>query len=145
MIFDKNITLYNAFYDRDNDIIRYARTYIQGVHIEISKGIKSDGKGSLNNQNTCSIYIPFNAYFEGKEYISPTHFEQLPEIDRDKYFTFNSDDKVVGEMVDFELTGETENNIKTLENNFDDVFNITSIEKNDYGSNIMRHWKVGAM
>lgn len=48
-------------------------------------------------------------------------------------------------MVDFELTGETENNIKTLENNFDDVFNITSIEKNDYGSNIMRHWKVGAM
>nr|DAL84489.1 MAG TPA: hypothetical protein [Caudoviricetes sp.] len=145
MIFNKDITLYNAFYDKENDITKYIRTYIRGVHIETSLGVKSDGKGSLNNQNECAIYIPFDADLEGKEYISPVHFEQLSEIDRDNYFTFNNDDKIVRGIVDFEITGEIGNNIKTLENNFDDVFNITSIKKNDYGSKNMRHWKVGVI
>lgn len=144
MIFDKSITLFNSYYDRENDINRYKRTYITGVHIKGSNGIKQDGKGSLDSENKFDIYIPFSADTQGKEYINPIEFERLLDGEMDKYFTFNNDDKIVKGITDFNLTGVTPFSIKDLEQYVDEVLNITSVKKNDYGSEYMRHWKVGA-
>lgn len=144
MIFDKSITLYNAYYDREKDLICYKRTYITGVHIEGSNSVRQGSKGSLNTQDNYCIYIPFNANTEGKEYISPYKFENLTDTEKDKYFTFNNDDKIVKGITDFNLTGVAHFSIKDLEQYVDEVLNITSIKKNDYGSEYMRHWKVGA-
>lgn len=144
MIFDKSITLYNAYYNREKDLIGYKRTYITGVHMEGSNSAKQGSKGSLKAQDNYHIYIPFSADTQGKEYINPIEFERLLNGEMDKYFTFNNDDKIVKGITDFNLTGAAPFSIKDLEQYVDEVLNITSVKKNDYGSEYMRHWKVGA-
>ncbi|WP_018592621.1 DUF6751 family protein [Terrisporobacter glycolicus] len=144
MKFNENITLYNAYYDKTSDALKYRRTYIRGVSFQGKRALSSASKDLLANDNAYNIYIPFNADIEDKIYVRPKEYEKLSEAEKEKYFTFNNDDKIVKGIIDFELTGRKPNNIAYLENSYDDVVNITSISINDYCSEKLRHWKVGA-
>ena len=141
MVTNADITLYNAY--QDNDYIRYKRTYIYGVNWQDKQAVSVDSKG-LNSADTLNIYISFSATVsDGKKYISPKAFERLTNLEKDNYFTFKADDKVVRGIIDFEVTGEKPNTIATLEHSYDDVLNIISIIPCNNGSLSMRHWEVG--
>lgn len=143
MITNSDITLYNSYYDKELGINKYKRTYIYGVNVQASNNIKNDRVRGLISDDTVSIYIPFIADSEGKQYIKPKAFQRLSNEEKDKYFTFNNTDKIIVGIIDFELTGQGENTISYLENYYDDVYNITTIVTNDNGNYDMQHWRVG--
>lgn len=142
MLTNADITLYNSYYSKDSELIKYKRTYIRGVNFQDTKATKLTDKGLLS-ADTAKVFIPFTADAGGKQYIKPKAYKRLNDAEKDNYFTFNNDDKIVKGIIDFELTGEKPNNLKYLENMFDDVYNIISIATNENGSLSMQHWEVG--
>lgn len=60
-------------------------------------------------------------------YISPKRFAKLESIEREKYFTLTIGDKIVKGEVDFEIIGIKNYSINDLNNEFDDVITIKSV------------------
>lgn len=145
MIVNSSVTLYNSNYNKEDDCIKYNRTHIRGVNFQDTKAIKvSETKGILS-ADIAKIFIPFTADTEGKQYIKPKAYKRLTDAEKYNYFTFSSDDKIVKGIIDFELTGKKPNNdLKYLENMYDDVYNIMSVSMQENGSHSMHHWEVGA-
>lgn len=143
MIINSNITLYNSYYDNESGINKYKRTYLYGVNFQASNIIKNDRVRGLIEDNSISIYIPFSVDSKGKKYMKPKAYVRLSEDEREQYFTFNNNDKVVRGIIDFKITGENDKNIAFLESYYDDVYNISTIATNDCGDYNMQHWRVG--
>lgn len=144
MITNADITIYNSYYDKNEGKNKYQRTYLRGVNFQTSNSIKNDRVRGLISDDTVSIYIPFTVDSEDKKYIKPKAFNRLSEYERENYFTFNTTDKIVRDIIDFEITGENGENIAYLDNYYDDVYTITNVTTNDNGSLDMQHWRVGA-
>lgn len=117
-----DITLYNKYYDVENDIDKYQRTVIKGVNWQ-GKRNATVSDGSLNLDNSILIFVDITTV-ENKQYISPKQFNKLTDEQRLNYFTFAIGDKIVKGEIDFEITGIRPNSIADLENNFDDVVTI---------------------
>lgn len=144
MITNADITLYNAYYSKEEGITKYNKSYLKGVNFQSTKSIKlSETKGLLSS-DVVKIFIPFSVDSDGKRYIQPKAYKRLNDDEKHRYFTFNNDDKVVKGIIDFEITGVKPNNLKYLEEMYDDVYNIISVNTNDNGSPSMQHWEVGA-
>lgn len=132
-----DMTIYNSYYDAENDCTRYKRTYLYGVNWQSTQVVSVDGKG-LNSVDTLVILVPFSIKTEPKRtYIPPRAYDRLTDAERDNYFTFKADDKVVKGIIDKEITL-----IKELEQ-YDDMFTIDSVIPCDEGSCSVRHWEVG--
>lgn len=143
MLANADITLYNSYYDNESGLSKYKRTYLYDVNFQASNIIKNDRVRGLIEDNSISIYIPFLVDSEDKKYIKPKAYARLSEEEKQKYFTFNINDKVVRGIIDFEITGENDKNIAFLESYYDDVYNISTIVTNDCGDYGMQHWRVG--
>ena len=117
-----DITLYNKYYDVENDIDKYQRTVIRGINWQ-GKRNATVSDGSLNLDNSILIFVDITTV-ENKQYISPKQFNKLTDEQRLNYFTFAIGDKIVKGEIDFEITGIRPNSIADLENNFDDVVTI---------------------
>ncbi|MBU3107143.1 DUF6751 family protein [Clostridium gasigenes] len=120
-----DITLYNKYYDRVNDIDRYQRFVIKGVNWQGKRNATITDKGLLMADSVL-IFLDVNDV-EGKVYIGPKMFNRLSEEERPGYFTLGTKDKVVKGEVNFEITGLKPNSIADLENNYDDVVSILGI------------------
>ncbi|CAM2079764.1 MAG: hypothetical protein NSGCLCUN01_03992 [uncultured Clostridium sp.] len=136
----EDITLYNAYYDKQTEKTLYSRTYLFGVDWQGSNAIAIRDKGLISEDKT-EIFIPFSIE-TAKKYIKPKAFSRLSENEREKYFTFSNKDIVVKGIVDFDVTGEKGHTKKDLESNYDDVLTIISVSTFDYGSENMQHWEV---
>lgn len=143
MITNADITLYNSYYDNESGLNKYKRTYLYGVNFQASNIIKNDRVRGLIEDNSISIYIPFLVDSKGRKYMKPKDYSRLSEDEKEKYFTFSINDKVVRGIIDFEITGENNKNIALLESYYDDVYNISTIATNDCGDYDMQHWRVG--
>lgn len=144
MITNSDITIYNKCYDEETQSYsKYKRTYIKGVNIQIDKAVSVGDKG-LNTADNVSVYIPFTADFSNKKYIKPKEYDRLSDKDKEYYFTIGKGDIIVKGIIDFDITGRDKNTIKHLNNLYDDVYTITNISTNDFGSLSMQHWEVGA-
>lgn len=141
MITNADITLYNKYYDEEDKCNKYKRSYLRGVNYRSSYGTTTSSK-SINNNDENIIYIPFSVYSEDKEYIKPNAYEKLSKSEKEHYFTFNSGDIVVKGIIDFELTNEKGNNLKSLNEFYDDVSTVNNVKTYDCGSDHMKHWKV---
>lgn len=120
------ITIYNRYYDNSLGADKYQRTIIKGVNWQGKRnGIVSD-KGLLLADSTL-IFID-----KLDNYISPKRFAKLSDEDRKKHFTLGVGDKVVKGEADFEITGVKPYRISDLENEFDNVIDIKSV--NDLSS-----------
>ena len=116
-----DITIYNKYYDLASDIYRYQRTTIKGVNWQNKRiGTVSD-KGLLLADSTLIFVDKLD------NYVSPKRFARLQPLERKKYFTFSIGDKIVKGEVDFEITGLKPHSIADLENEFDDVIDIKSV------------------
>lgn len=125
-------TIYNRYTDKDTRLETYKRTYLQNVFWNSIAGI-SKIKNGIENSDQAKIIIPFSVTSDSA-YLKPKEFKTLTI--KEGYFTFSANDKIA--------KGEIPENVsmKELENLYDDVLNITSVDTLDYGSSEMRHWEV---
>lgn len=116
-----DITIYNKYYDPYNDMYKYQRTVIKGVNWQSKRTGTVSDKGLLLADSTL-IFID-----KLDNYISPKRFAKLESIEREKYFTLTIGDKIVKGEVDFEIIGIKNYSINDLNNEFDDVITIKSV------------------
>ncbi|HDK7158918.1 TPA: hypothetical protein PTV68_002047 [Clostridium botulinum] len=123
MVVFKNadITIYNRYYDFANDTDKYQRTVIKGVNWQSKRNGTVSDKGLLLADSTL-IFID-----KLDNYISPKRFLKLSDLERPNYFTLTPGDKIVKGVIDFEVTGIKPYRLSDLENEFDDVINIKSV------------------
>ena len=114
-----DITIYNKYYDIENDIDRYQRTVIESVNWQGKRNATVTDKG-LNRDDSILIFVDVNSV-EGKQYISPKRFNKLPPEEMSNYFTLGLNDYIVKGQIDFEITGRKPNSIADLHEEYDDV------------------------
>lgn len=116
-----DITIYNRYYDNSLGLDMYQRTVIEGVNWQNKRTGTVSDKGLLLADSTLVFVDKLD------NYISPKKFAKLDPLEREKYFTFAAGDKIVKGEVEFEITGTKPYLIADLENEFDDVVNIKSV------------------
>lgn len=132
---EDNITIYNKYYDIENGFDKYIKTTVYNVDWQGTKGVKLNEKRGLLSDDIVKIYVDYNSTCNGKQYLKPKMFEQLSNIEKNDYFTFNNGDVIVFGIIDFELNGK---NLKSLREFFDDVVTVTKIKE----CNLTRHWEL---
>ncbi|WP_373899283.1 DUF6751 family protein [Haloimpatiens sp. FM7315] len=118
-----DITIYNKYYDFGTDTDKYQRTVIEGVNWQSKRNGTITDKGLLLADSTL-IFID-----KLDNYISHKRFNKLSAAERVNYFTLAPGDKIVKGEVDFEITGVKPYRIADLENEFDDVIDIKSVNE----------------
>lgn len=144
MMINSDLTLYNAYYNRETGVTEYHRTEIRGVNWQGAKKSEVSDKG-LINADFVNVYIPVTANFSNKEYVPPRQYAKLPSEVIHHYFTFQSNDKIAKGIIYFDVTGNKGHTLKDLEQKHDDVLSIMSIicwDKELYSS--LAHYHIGA-
>ena len=118
---NSDITIYNRYHDNSLGADMYQRTVVKGVNWQGKRNGTVTEKGLLLADSTL-IFID-----KLDNYISPKKFAKLEPLEREKYFTFAPGDKIVKGEVEFEITGIKPYRVADLENEFDDVVTIKSV------------------
>lgn len=129
-----DITIYNKYFDKDTRLDKYQRTVLRGVFWNCVKAYNRLQSG-MQDADAVTIYIPFGIKAD-REYIEPKEFEKLE--DKSGYFTLAEGDRVVKDVIDFEIEGK----LSDLDREYE-AFTITSVDTKDFGSPHLRHWQVG--
>ncbi|WP_368254857.1 DUF6751 family protein [Clostridium paraputrificum] len=125
-----DITLYNKYYDKENDVDRYQRVVIREVNWQGKRNATVGDKG-LNRDDSILIFID-----KIPGYVSLKRFAKLTNEERLNYFTFGVNDIIVKGESDFEITGLKPNSTADLEREYDDVVNILGVQE------WSGHWEV---
>lgn len=141
MITNSDLTIYNKYININTEKVEYIKTYIYGVNFQVENLVAVTDKG-LNGANIATFFIPMNSDFSGKSYKKPIQFNR--SLDKSDIFTLKEGDIVVKGICSFEFSDGKPSEINVLKNNYDDVYSIISVETNEYGSEHMKHWKIGA-
>ncbi|MEF9991334.1 MAG: DUF6751 family protein [Peptostreptococcaceae bacterium] len=139
-----DMTLFNSIYNPETERTEYVTTYLYDIDWQGEQAITVGDKGLLSaDKITC--FIPFTVKTEAnKKYKSPGEFRQLTTKEATNFYTFKKGDFIVQDLIDFELSSyEKGNQFKDLER-FYTVGTIVSVITNDFGSDYLRHWEVGA-
>lgn len=118
-----DITIYNRYVDVDSGTDKYQRTVIKGVNWQGKRNGTVSDKGLLLADSTLIFVDKLD------NYVSSKRFAKLQPREREKYFTFGIGDKIVKGEVDFEVHGMKPYRIADLENEFDDVIDIKSVNE----------------
>lgn len=135
MFNEDNITLFNSYVvDR---VTKYVKTYLYGVDWQEKQSMSINQVRGIMNADSISIFIDCDVNSNGKKYITPRAFLQLPDSEKENYYTFRANDKIVKGIVDFDIN-ET-NTIKQLETNYDGVVDIKTV----ISCNMMEYFELG--
>lgn len=127
MMTNTNMSVYNKYTDDKKDIV-YKKKLIKYVFWDDSLGINTDT--GYENADKVNIYIPFDKNSEDlKSYKEPKSY------DGTGWTLQNGDFIVKGDVNINEVNG-----IKDLKNY--EVFEITLIDKKDFGSYNMQHFEI---
>ena len=141
------VTLYNAITDTETLELTYNITLLSGVFLDIGKGSNIQKTG-LADADSAKLYIPFDVDAtdaitgEPKVYIEPKLFRKLP--DKTGFWTLETGGTSSG--VDcFFAKGEvvSDKGIRDLKKQYDYVFDVSTVDLRDFGSQRMQHWQVG--
>ena len=140
------VTIYNL---RENDLFEMESniTILRGVFLDISQGANIKNSG-LENADSATLFVPFDVmavdgYTETeKEYVTPKEYAALTSTDG--YWTIATGGEtspvgcffVKGEVVDA-------SGYSALRQKYDHVFDVTTVDLRDFGSEGMQHWQVG--
>ncbi|GAA0774579.1 hypothetical protein GCM10008908_24670 [Clostridium subterminale] len=116
-----DITIYNRYYDNNLGYDRYQRTVIKDVDWQGKRNSTINNNGLLLADST-KIFID-----KLENYVNPKRFKKLSDAERPNYFTFASGDKIVKGDVSFEVTGISPYRLSDLEDTFDNVIDIKSV------------------
>ncbi|CEP83979.1 DUF6751 family protein [Paraclostridium sordellii] len=138
-----NMTLFNSIYNPETERTEYIRTYLYDIDWQGEQAVTVGDKGLLSaDKITC--FIPFIVNTKDKKYISPGEFKKLDIEVAKKFYTLKKGDFIVKDIVDFELSSyERGKQFKDLERLYT-VGTIVSVITNDFGSEYLQHWEVGA-
>ena len=125
MLTNADVTLYNKSLNLDTRDYVYIPVCLYGVFWEDSE----DGT---------VIYIPHDVEAGGREYISPTGWKKLNDVQRRQYWTIQPETKAVRGITDYSYSGD----VKAIESMFDCVVDIVKVIDFPYGSPQMQHWEV---
>ena len=121
---NSDITIYNKYYDTENDYDMYQRVVIKGADWQGKKASKvSNNNSSSTGMATDDKYLIFIDKLDN--YVSPKAFLILSEEERINYFTLATGDKIAKGEIDFEYS--VNNTLKDLEQNYDDVVTIIGV------------------
>lgn len=140
---NKDLTLYNAFYDPQTERTSYTRTHIFDVDWQANTLSNLTDRG-INISTVISCFIPFLSDVKGgKTYLSPQEFRKLKSSDLDKYFTLDKGDYIVKGIVAFDFNNQQGGKLKDLQDLYE-VGTIVNVITNDFGSPGLQHWEVNA-
>lgn len=129
-----DITIYNKVIEDRKE--KWAYTQLKGVFFDEAKAQNVRTSG-ITSADALNLVIPFDVEVigENKEYKEPKMFQENIQ----NAWTIQKGDLVVKGLVDMEIISQ-----KDLENNFDDVYIINTVDAKLFGSRHMWHWEVGA-
>ena len=141
------VTLYNVTENPDTLEVGYNITILRGVFLSRSHA-RNIEKTGLRDADSARLYIPFSVTaVDGitgrrKTYVRPKAYREL--TDTTEYWTLEAGGASSG--VDcFFIKGEvvTQAGYRYIRENTDDVYDITTVDTKDFGSEDMQHWQVG--
>lgn len=129
-----DITMYNKVIEDRKE--KWVYTQLKGVFFDEAKAQNVRTSG-ITSADALNLVIPFDVEVigENKEYKEPKMFQENIQ----NAWTIQKGDLVVKGLVDMEIISQ-----KDLENNFDDVYIINTVDAKLFGSRHMWHWEVGA-
>ena len=142
------VTVYNVSENPDTLELEYNVTFLRGVFLDRHEAANIT-KSGLRDADAATLFIPFSveavdAVTETpKQYISPKAYRQLE--DTSGHWTLEGGGMSSG-ADSFFIKGEVlnYNGYARMREMYDDVYDITTIDTRDFGSEDMRHWQVGA-
>ena len=141
------VTLYNVTENPDTLEINYNITVLNGVFLDRAHA-RNIEKTGLRDADSATLFIPFSvSATDGvsglpKTYVGPKAYRVLP--DTTDYWTLEAGGTSSG--VDcFFVKGEvvTGAGYRFIRENYDDVYDVTTVDTRDFGSADMQHWQVG--
>lgn len=141
------VTVYNVSENLDTLESERNVTVLDGVFLDISKAANVQRSG-LENADAATLFIPFSVYaydpFTGnkKTYVTAKRYAELE--DKTNYWTL----QVGGESSSvpcFFVKGAIAEDLpySAIRSRFDFVYDVTSVDTRDFGSEHMQHWQVG--
>ena len=142
------ITLYNVTENPDTLALEYNVTILRGVFLDRHEAPNIE-KSGLRDADVASLFIPFSVEAvdaetgAGKQYIGPKAYRAL--ADPTGYWTLESGGVNSGTDCFF-IKGEVVNysGYSIIRETLDDVYDVTTVDTRDFGSEDMQHWQVGA-
>jgi hypothetical protein len=139
-LYPHTITVYNRYRQNTGGPFaatdRYDKTVITGVAWEDETHYNTNGNGVSVMDKTISVIIPLEADTEGKTYIQPKDYANLPDDDVTHWTLTEGDLIVFGECLK-----ETDD-VQELKKDFNAVAIQTVADFTNQG--ILPHWEVGA-
>lgn len=146
-MFPHTVTVYNLLEDIETGMPSYNITILRGVFLDISKGTNVMRSG-LENADAATLYIPMSIKAvngltgQEQQFIGTKEYERLE--DTSGFWTLRTSGSgsnvpcffVKGEIVE-------KSSFSYINNRYDDVYNITSVDTRDFGSKNLWHWEVG--
>lgn len=140
MLTNVDCTIYNGYQEGAKTL--YQKTVLRGVFWAASKSANIRQVG-VNDADSVMIYIPFAVDAGGRGYLSPRQWAASEE--KDKYWTLQPAAGIAARIMKGQGPEITETyKMRDLERDYDDVYNITTVDMADYGSPGMQHWEVSA-
>lgn len=146
-MFPHTVTVYNAHINQTAMVTDYNITIIEGVFLDISKASNIMRSG-MSSADAATLYIPFGAKFvngvtgKAQQFIGPKEYDRLP--DKSGFWTLR--DGGTGSASDcFFVKGAVveKASFQTINNHYDNVYRVSSVDTKDFGSPELQHWEVG--
>lgn len=141
------VTLYNVTEDPQTLEVSYNITILPSVFLDRSQATNIEKTG-LRDADAATLFIPFDVEAvdaitgTSKQYISPKAYMALE--DKSGYWTLAPGG--ASSAVDcFFIKGVIISQLgyNKLRDGYDDVYDVTTIDTRDFGSEDMQHWQVG--
>lgn len=141
------VTVYNGVPDPDSLGTKYNITILDGVFLDVSKGANVM-KSGLETADSATLFIPFgiNAVNgrtgSAQTYVGPKEYERLEG--RANVWTIRPGG-ATGLVSCFFVKGTvvSEGDFQDINDEYNEVFRVSSVDIRDFGSPDMRHWEVG--
>lgn len=129
------ITLFNSYTNKDEETL-YNKTVFDISSTnwqETMVSVVNDKR--ISTVKTTTVFIPVTSIPEGKVYVGPKAYNRIPDLEKENYFTFKAEDKL--------LKGIFEENIADLRefNKLDNVVTILTVADNRIDS--AKHFELG--
>lgn len=141
------VTLYNVTENPDTLEVEYNITVLLGVFLDRSHA-RNIEKSGLRDADSATLFIPFDVKAvdgetgKEKKYIGPKAYRALD--DATEYWTLEAGGTSSG--VDcFFVKGifVSKDGYNVIRDENDDVYDVTTVDTRDFGSEDMQHWQVG--
>lgn len=120
--------------------VEYNSVVLNGVFLDLNKRSNINRSG-LADADAATLFIPFSVNAD-KQYLPPKEYER--QSDKSSYWTVFDGGEASGADCYF-VKGEIDAPVSYAEarEQYDYVYQVSSVDLRDFGSERMRHWQVG--